>query len=203
MFDWWESLSILQQVFGYVAIPATIVMIVQTILVIIGIGDGDADMDVDLADGDVSDGVDGLALVSIRGIVAFFAVGGWTGIVLGGTGIHIALVILISVVAGALALLTVGVILRSTRKLQDRGNIQLSNAVGKTATVYIAVPENGKSGKVNLTVQGRFSEFDAVTHSGKKLLPGQSVLVTGLENDNTLVVALKENQEGQQEESKP
>ncbi len=197
MFDWWESLSVIQKIFGYMAIPGTVIMIVQTVLVIIGIGDGDADMDADIADGDVSDvseGPDGLALVSIRGVVAFFAVGGWTGILLDGMGLHVALTILISVVAGALALLAVGYILSATRKLQDRGNIQLANAVGKTAKVYITVPENGKSGKVNLTVQGRFSEFDAVTHSGKRLVPGQSVLVTGLEGENTLVVSLPEDE---------
>jgi hypothetical protein len=199
MFDWWESLSTLQRIFGLVAVPSTIVMIVQTILVVVGFGDVDADVDGDVSDASLSDSSDGLALVSVRGIVAFFAIGGWTGIVMAHFQIHTFFVVLISVIAGFLALLFVAYMLKLTTKLQSKGNIEYKNAVGKFAKVYITIPADGRLGKVNLTLQGRFAECDAVTQDGETLKTGQTVVVNGLIDSNTLIVSLPEaNNENQE-----
>ena len=43
--EWWNSLDLALQIFYCIAIPATLVLLVQTILMFIGIGDGDADFD--------------------------------------------------------------------------------------------------------------------------------------------------------------
>lgn len=40
MFEWWNSLSITMQVFYCIAIPATLIIVIQTILLMIGIGHG-------------------------------------------------------------------------------------------------------------------------------------------------------------------
>ena len=40
--DWWNSLSTLAQIFACIAVPATLVLIIQTVLMFIGFGD-DAD----------------------------------------------------------------------------------------------------------------------------------------------------------------
>ena len=50
MSAWWEALTIFQQVFVCVAIPSTLIMVLQFILTLIGIGgeaDADADFDTD------------------------------------------------------------------------------------------------------------------------------------------------------------
>ena len=53
---WWESLTLLQRVFACIAIPSTLLLIVQLVLSLIGLGDHEGDLD---ADGDgVPDGVD-------------------------------------------------------------------------------------------------------------------------------------------------
>ncbi|NLA43556.1 hypothetical protein GX865_05430 [Candidatus Saccharibacteria bacterium] len=193
MIQWWNDLSLIQQIFGIIAIPSTVVLIIQTILVMIGVGEveGDADVDFDADVGDAVDGAEasnGFAMISIRGVIAFLAVGGWTGVVLDSTGAHLAITIIIALVAGFLALLAVYLLMRMTGKLQDKGNIALKNAVGKAAKVYIAVPDTGKSGKVTLTLQGRFTECDAVTQSGKTINPGTIVTITGMADANTLIV---------------
>ena len=85
---WWESLNVLQRVFACFALPATMILLIQTALLLFGIGGNDLDAgdmdaggldgDVDAADadlGDVEDGggsPEGLALLSVRGVVAFF-----------------------------------------------------------------------------------------------------------------------------------
>ena len=53
---WWESLTLLQRVFAAVAIPATLLLIVQLLLTLIGLGGHGGDVD---ADGDgVPDDID-------------------------------------------------------------------------------------------------------------------------------------------------
>jgi hypothetical protein len=42
---WWNELSNLQQIFGVVAIPATLILIIQVILLLIGLADDGGDMD--------------------------------------------------------------------------------------------------------------------------------------------------------------
>ena len=54
MAEWWNSLATLQQVFYYIAVPFTVVLLIQAVMTIIGLGSGgdaDADGDVD-ADAD-------------------------------------------------------------------------------------------------------------------------------------------------------
>ena len=53
---WWESLTLLQRVFACIAIPSTLLLIVQLVLSLVGLGDHEGDLD---ADGDgVPDSVD-------------------------------------------------------------------------------------------------------------------------------------------------
>lgn len=56
MSAWWESLTGLERIFAYVAFPATLLLILQTLMLLFGLGhDGDGDAD---ADGDVDAGID-------------------------------------------------------------------------------------------------------------------------------------------------
>jgi len=53
---WWESLTLVQRVFACIAIPSTLLLIVQLVLSLAGLGDHEGDLD---ADGDgVPDSVD-------------------------------------------------------------------------------------------------------------------------------------------------
>lgn len=56
MSAWWESLTWLERVFAYVAFPATLLLVLQTLMLLFGLGhDGDGDAD---ADGDLDAGID-------------------------------------------------------------------------------------------------------------------------------------------------
>ena len=62
MINWWNELLLIQQIFALIALPSTLLIVIQTVLMLIGIGgDGGADADVDIDDGiEVPD--DGLAI---------------------------------------------------------------------------------------------------------------------------------------------
>ena len=208
---WWESLSNVQQILALLAIPATLLMVLQTLLLLFGLGhQGGAEGDVGAGGHDGGGGPDhpdggqleeaapahqeaphdsGLRIFTVRAFVAFFSIFGWLGIVLLDGGMNIPLAITLAFLAGTAAMAGMAYFFKSAMRLQSAGNIDMRNSLGKTATVYIPIPPNrsGK-GKVTLTVQGRFTEAEAVTDSDLRLKTGAEVLVTSISNQNMLCV---------------
>lgn len=194
--EWWNSLGLVGQIFALIAIQSTLVLVVQTVLLLFGIGDGDGDVDpgcdcggdVDIH-GDVGGDGDGFALFSVRGVVAMLAIGGWSGLAMYQSGLDLWLTVILSLVFGAVALVVIAYMMRGVMKLQDSGNIEIDGAKGKCAKVYIPIPAGmSGTGKVNLTLQDRFIEADAVTSSDRALKTGESVVVTAVDGSGTLVV---------------
>ena len=223
---WWESLSAIQQVFALAAIPATILLILQIFLMLIGMA-GHGDMsgheiaEHDFGEHDAGghdfgghgghDAVghdghdtaghdghedhshehdDGLRIFTFRAIVAFFAIFGWTGIVLTEDKMNSVLAVLISAAAGFAAMLLMALFFKYAMRLQSSGNIDERNALGKTATVYIPIPPNRKGkGKITAVVQDRFIEMDAVTDSDTTLKTGTAVVCMSVSNQNIICVA--------------
>ena len=56
---WWESLTLLQRVFACIAIPSTLLLIVQLVLSLVGLGDHEGDLDADGVPDDVDLDMDG------------------------------------------------------------------------------------------------------------------------------------------------
>ena len=74
-------------------------------------------------------------------------------------------------------------------KTDSNGNIKTENAIGKRGEVYSTIPANGKGqGKVNVLVQGKLVEFDAITNKGVELKTGDTIAVIDIKEGNVLVV---------------
>lgn len=208
MAEWWSSLGSAGQVFACIAIPATLMLLIQTILTLIGIGsdtDADADVDTDVDsdvgtefdggdddafDNDMPDG--GLRFFTLRGLVAFFSVLGWTGAICSGNGLSVSLSIVISITAGAAAMFAVALIMKSLFKLQYDGTEDIRYALGVSGTVYLRIPpsRSGK-GKINAIVRGKLCEKFAVTDEETTLNYGEEVTVIGISGEETLIVRRK------------
>ena len=190
MANWWNSLSDLQHIFAFIGIPATLVLIVQTILLFFGIGDGDDGIDLD-GDGipDEVGGDDGLTLFSIRGIVGMLCVAGWAGIVFIDFGVSNILSIILALLCGVATLFGIAYLMKAVLKLQSNGTMQLGAAVGKTGEVYIPIPPKGKGrGKINIIVQDKYVELDAVTNSEETLKTGETVRVVSTDEMGLVMV---------------
>ncbi len=194
MLQWWNSLGTTGQIFALIAIPSTLVLIVQTFLLFFGFDGSDSlDGAGDIGDTDVFDGADtdgdGFALFSIRGIVAMLCVAGWSGLAMFQAGWNPGLVILLSSVFGVLALFGMAFMMKAIMKLQDNGNIDLGSSVGKCGKVYIPIPPSmSGNGKINITLQERFLEVDAVTACNRTIKTGETVRVVATDEFSTLVV---------------
>jgi len=129
-------------------------------------------------------------IFTIRGIVAFFALGGWAGLAALAAGIHPFWAIQISLFVGVCALLLAAIIIRLALRMQTSGNINLNNAVSQTAVVYIRIP-SGRSdkGKVTMLLQERFVELDAVTDNNTDIMPESKVEVVAVIDGDCLVVS--------------
>ena len=230
--SWWQGLGLLGQIMACAAIPMTVVLFLQAILMVVGLGlgsdsdggadgddadfdadtDSDFDADVDLdtdADLDVDAETDfdaeivdshesphtqgshsnGLKIFTVRGIVAFFAIGGWAGLAALKSGVPPAWTVQIALVAGVAAMLLASVVIRFALRMQSSGNLDLRNAVSHTAEVYITIPPSRlDTGRVTMLLQERFVELEAVTDSETALKPNTRVEVVGLAGGDCLVV---------------
>ena len=189
MITWWNELLLIQQIFALIAIPSTLLIVLQTVLMLIGIGgDSGADADVDIDDGiEVPD--DGLAIFSVRGVTSMLCITGWVAVALLETSLPQGVSIAIAIACGIATLIGMAYLMRAVYRLQSSGNIDIENCVGKIGEVYIPIPSTGNgSGKINLTVQEKFSEFTAITTSGEQLKTGAFVRVVAVSESGVLVV---------------
>jgi len=185
---WWAELSTLEQIMAFFAIPMTVVMLIQLILMIVGIGfDGDADGG---SSAYTDAGIGIVKMFTIRGIVAFFALGGWAGLAAMSAGIQGFWAVWIALLVGVCALLLASLVIRLARKMQQSGNLDFANALGLSADVYMRIPPSrSQKGKVTLVFQERFVELDAVTDSEVELLPNTKAKVVDLlEGEDCVVV---------------
>lgn len=185
MIAWWNNLELVQQIFALIAIPATLIMVIQTIMLVVGMGN-DTDLDVD----DIPETPDdGLALFSVRGIVTMLAVTGWCAVAFIESGLGEILSVLLSIALGFLALVGTAYLMRAVYRLQASGNIDVGNAVGKVAQVYIPIAARAKkTGKVTMTLQEKYCEFDAITTAEETLTTGSYVRVVAVDGAGVLVV---------------
>ena len=187
--EFWEAMDLAQKIYFCVGLGASIFLVLQIITLLFGIGetgeaevdlsgDGEADATVDLADG--------FNLFTLRGMVAFFAIGGWTGLAL--SDINTWVSVIGSLVAGSLALVAIAFLMRAIMHLRSSGNIDNTKAVGKIADVYLTIPAKGNGmGKINLTLEERFVELNAIQEGNNPITTGAKVKVTAIVGD-TLVV---------------
>ena len=194
--DWWNALSTVSQIFTCVAIPSTLVLIIQTAMMLLGFGDdGDTDIDTDADIDEIPqdvEGLDGLRIFTVRGIVAFLVVFGWVGTVLDASGANIYATVSVSALCGFLMMFLLAFLLRAVMKLRSEGNIDNRNAVGTAGKVYLTVPPSRSGeGKIQIMLQGTYAEVSAVTDEAEAIPTGSEIIVTGVSGQTSLVVKRK------------
>lgn len=196
----------MQQIFFFIALPSTLIMLIQTVMLffgtdgsshgvgmdseISGVEDGgDGGMGSDNGDGgDSESGAQGLRFVTTRGVVAFLTVAGWTGVLCIELLLPPVLASLIAAVCGFGAMVGIAYLIQWLMGLSSIGKMDYRTALGSLAVVYLRIPGDGGMGKVNVTINGAFRECDAVTEDGSPIGTGQTVRVTDILREGVLVV---------------
>lgn len=188
MKEWFENLSVMEHIYLWLGVVATLFLIVQIILMLCSSVGGDFDVD---GDGDIDvDNDSGVSIFTLKSVTAFFAVGAWAGLLVCSVISQKLqwVSIPVAVAAGAAAMFLVVVVMRAISKLQCNGALQTEKLVGKHATVYVSVPplRSGR-GKVTLNAQGRYTELDAVTEGAEKIPVDEIVEIVAVEDGCTVV----------------
>jgi len=215
MIVWWNNLSLAAQIFSCIAIPATLILLIQTIMMFIGIGgqaegfaddsldalDGTSGTDIDadgvFGDGDVetdtdASGFDGLRFLSFRGVIAFCVIFGWIGVSMDQSGAALWLTLLIASLGGLATMVGIAFLMRAVMRLHSDGNTDNRNAVGVSGRVHLTIPaQRGGEGKVHLMLQGAYVERDAVTDDVEAIPTGSEIVVVGTSGETTLIVKRK------------
>ena len=185
MNEWWQSLSDPSRIFWGIAIGSSILQVLMFAMSLFTGSDFDH-----APDGQVSDSIDGVKLVSVRAIVAFLVGFGWTGGLMLERGAPLLTTTAAALAVGVVFMLAIFVIMRMLMSLRSDGTLNYKNAIGLTGQVYVTIPAaRSGHGQIEILLQGRLTTAQAVTTSATALSPNTSITVTAVENGNLLVVS--------------
>jgi membrane protein implicated in regulation of membrane protease activity len=200
MITWWSGLTPLNQLFWVLVVFFTTLFVWQIVASFTGLvaeGGADADGDVDLggdladgdgsapadldgdADGDLTEDTSGLftfRLLSLRSALAFLTLFSWAAALYLGNDISYWRAFLLAALWGLAGMVAVAAFFWALPRLAEEGTMDVSRAVGETATVYVTVPREG-TGQVRVLVGDRVSYLRARSASGRALKPGTPVRV--------------------------
>lgn len=189
MIEWWNSLDFVMKIFWCITIAASLIFIIQTIMVFVGADTGaDFDADFDLPS-DTGDGDPGMGLLTFRNFVNFFLGFGWSAVLLRDSINSISILLLVSIVIGVLLVFLVMMVYKWLGSMQESGNIDVFKQAPEChGKVYLTVPAHRRgSGKVQITINDAIREYTAMT-DGEELVTGTQIRVIEAINASTLLV---------------
>lgn len=212
----------LDTLFLFTAAIGTTIMICQFVLMLLGMGDdGGAELpeggvggDFDLGDVDgdfepgehhtsISTAADAqyqhhnstflFEMISFRALVSAGAFFGLAGLASRSAGHPPMMAIVIATLVGLAAMYGTYQLMRTIARLTSSGNERIDRAVGKRGSVYISIPAAGQGlGKIQLNLQNRTVEYQAITTDEETLKPGETVEVVRITGSDTVEVRRSE-----------
>ncbi len=192
--SWWPALILPEKVYWIIAIPSTVLLIIQVVMTLAG-GDADeldtdidGDFDGDMDHGDM-DGGGHWSFFTYKNVLGFFTLFGWTGLGFLQMGVGLLIAVFFSVIAGLIMMVLMATLFYYISKLHESGTMIIERAIGQTGEVYLRIPPNREGhGKVQLEVQGTLREMDAITDDEKELPTGSIAQVLEIVNNQILLV---------------
>ncbi|MBE7561324.1 NfeD family protein [bacterium] len=196
MNEFLTSLSTLETLFLISAVLGGIAFLARMVMQFMGGADADADLDAGGLDHDFgsheaahhADSDTSFKILTIQGVTGFFMIFGLTGLAfMRATPVGWFFSTVIAFVAGYATLWILGWLTTVMLSLQSSGNVDLRNAIGQEATVYLKIPADG-TGQATVCVQDRLRILDAVSQNHEEIPTGRRVQVVDVGEDNVLVV---------------
>lgn len=188
--EWWNALGGASQIYYSIAIGSTIILVIQTALMLFGIEGGDVDLDVDGdMDFDTDHDADGLGILSFRTVIAFLVGFGWIGALSIDSGLGMLLALIFAGLSGIILMFVVFWLMKTLSKLKSDGTMDFANAIGEVGTVYLPIPPNREGpGQVEVMIQGRLMVVQAFSGADTRIENQAKVRVIDVLGDNSLIV---------------
>ncbi|MCK5206799.1 MAG: hypothetical protein KAQ79_02225, partial [Cyclobacteriaceae bacterium] len=181
-----------EKVYWIIAIPSTVLLLIQVVMTLMG-GEADDlesdfDGDLDSSDGEMEGGV-GWQFITYKNVLGFFTLFGWTGLGFLQMGLGLLIAVFFSFVSGLIMMAIMATLFYYISKLYQSGTMVIENAIGQTGEVYLRIPPNREGhGKLQVEIQGTLREMDAITDDEKELPTGSIAQVLEIVNNQILLV---------------
>jgi len=182
--EWWNSLSGFLKVYWMLAIPSSVMFLIQMALLIFGF---DSDGDGSIGE---TDDPSGFHLFSVRNVIIFVTVFSWSGITGTSSGWQTGITIGVSFVLALVVMVLVAWMFKKMSTLGESGNFNISKALGATGTIYIPIIGGGK-GKIQAKIDGRLVELDAVSESKEDIATGTIIEIVEVIDKNYVKVKVR------------
>lgn len=185
MIEWFNNLALEYQIFYGIGIFSLAVVVFQMLMTLIGFDHDSFDAGI----GDFDHG-SGVGLFSSQTLGAFFLAFGWVGAAALKFGSSIFLASAIATGFGFASMGAMLLLLRSLLKMQSKGNLDYSTAIGEEGTVYVTIPGDDQDGggQIQINIQGRLTTASARKETAGALKPGQRVRVVDVNGPASFVV---------------
>lgn len=182
-------MSLVLKVYWGVAIPFTVFFLLQLVTSFIGVDSPD---DLPSSDAEIeADQGAGFQFFTLKNLVGFFTLFGWTGIASINAGASVLVSMVAATVAGAAMMGLMGGLFYLLSKAVADGTMNIEQAVGQTAEVYLVIQgARGGMGKIQVKVSGALRTLDAMTDDAADIPTGKLVKVSKVIGDNILLVTL-------------
>ncbi|HNW82967.1 MAG TPA: hypothetical protein PKG52_08770 [bacterium] len=188
--QWWDALPGILKVFWMLAVPSTLLFLIQMILVMFGF-DSDHDLDAPTGDGGLGVHADsGMNLFSVRNLIIFMTVFSWSGITGISSKFDTGATLVVSFMLALGIMVLVAWMFKKMSSMGENGNFDITKAKGSIATVYIPIIGSSK-GKVSAKVDGRLVELEAVSLTKKDIPTGTVVEIVEVADKQFVVVKIK------------
>ena len=205
MSDWWNSLDSVNRAFFSAAAFFSVFFIWQMLAALMGLGDHDSagdmhdgDFDAGSHDGHMDDfeadaahdstaTVVAFKLLSIRAIITFFTLFTWGSALYLSQGVPLGKAMGISSLWGLAGMASIALLLAILPKMTDTGTRRIETALGREATVYLDIPENGR-GEIRVDVSGVVSYVKCRSADGTAIKAGTPVKVEQIIDSSTVMV---------------
>ncbi|MEZ4854753.1 NfeD family protein [Flavobacterium sp.] len=183
-----ENYDTLLKAFWYIALPISIFFLLQTIMTFLGLGGADTDTDFDTDVDGHDSGDTPFELFTLRNLINFLLGFSWTGIAFYNRFENKTILISLATIVGVIFVLLFFFLIKQILKLSEDNSFKLTDTIGKTAEVYLTIPENktGK-GKIQISVKGSVHELEAVSLNPEKITSNSMVKVVSVENQTVVV----------------
>jgi membrane protein implicated in regulation of membrane protease activity len=185
MKEFFTSMETAETIYWAIALTASLIFIILSVLSFVGGADVDAVVDVDAHLGDMEAPSH---IISFRNVINFLLGFGWTGVAFYHQISSQILLALLAIVVGIIFVAIFTLIFRSFLKMQENNAFKIEDTVGKIANVYIRIPASRASkGKIQISVNGSVHELDAITDHPQQIESGKTVLVKSIEGTALIV----------------
>ena len=132
------------------------------------------------------------AVISFRTLIAAVTFFGLAGMAARSASQPVGIQLLLAVLAGIGAMYGVHWLITAIGRLGEDGTLKVRTALGQEGTVYIPIAGGrAQAGKIQLRLQNRLVEYEAITNQPERLATGTKVKVVGLAGNVLEVEPLK------------